>query len=121
MNSLLSKLVDPAHAVRRLCIKGLGNVASAGGHKVRLTTCSYDKYFLDTMTFCSLVGLCLRDFYASFLGHMYSDRSIISDSKCRILAFSCRILKADFSLIKSQNPPQKNEGWFIFLYHFLPE
>ncbi len=38
MNSLLSKLVDPAHLVRRLCIKGLGNVASAGGHKVTLGT-----------------------------------------------------------------------------------
>eukprot|EP00794_Sanderia_malayensis_P004075 gene4075-4629_t len=36
MNSLLSKLVDPAHIVRRLCIKGLGNVASAGGHKLHV-------------------------------------------------------------------------------------
>ena len=34
MNSMLSKLVDPCHLVRRLCIKGLGNVSSVGGQKV---------------------------------------------------------------------------------------
>lgn len=35
MNSLLSKLVDPAHLVRKLCIRGLGNVASVGGQKLQ--------------------------------------------------------------------------------------
>ena len=34
MNSMLSKLVDPCHLVRRLSIKGLGNVSSVGGQKV---------------------------------------------------------------------------------------
>lgn len=35
MNSLLSKLVDPSHLVRKLCIRGLGNVASVGGQKLQ--------------------------------------------------------------------------------------
>ncbi|XP_047135268.1 maestro heat-like repeat-containing protein family member 1 isoform X1 [Hydra vulgaris] len=35
MNSLLSKLVDPSHVVRKLCIRGLGNVASVGGQKLQ--------------------------------------------------------------------------------------
>lgn len=35
MNSMLSKLVDPCHLVRRLCIKGLGNVSSVGGKKLQ--------------------------------------------------------------------------------------
>lgn len=35
MNSLLSKLVDPCHLVRQLCIRGLGNVASVGGQKLQ--------------------------------------------------------------------------------------
>jgi len=35
MNSMLSKLVDPCHLVRKLCIKGLGNVSSVGGQKLQ--------------------------------------------------------------------------------------
>ena len=41
INSMLSKLVDPCHLVRKLCIKGLGNVSSVGGQKVSLTYCTY--------------------------------------------------------------------------------
>ena len=35
MNSLLAKLVDPSHVVRKLCIRGLGNVSSVGGQKLQ--------------------------------------------------------------------------------------
>eukprot|EP00795_Rhopilema_esculentum_P001016 gene1016-15340_t len=35
INSMLSKLVDPCHLVRKLCIKGLGNVSSVGGQKLQ--------------------------------------------------------------------------------------
>ena len=35
INSLLSKLVDPCHIVRKYCIRGLGNVASVGGQKLQ--------------------------------------------------------------------------------------
>ena len=34
VNSLLGRLVDTSHSVRRLCIRGLGNVASVGAEPV---------------------------------------------------------------------------------------
>jgi len=45
MNSLLSKLVDPSHHVRQLCIRGLGNMASVGGQKLQ----SYSTTILSAM------------------------------------------------------------------------
>ena len=37
VNSLLGRLVDNSHVVRKLCIRGLGNVASNGPEQVSLS------------------------------------------------------------------------------------
>ena len=55
MNSMLSKLVDPCHLVRKLCIKGLGNVSSVGGQKV-----------------CVLENMSFSIVFCSYLLHRFS-------------------------------------------------
>ena len=49
MNSLLSRLVDSSHVVRKFCIRGLGNISSVEDSQVtfirmaRLNFCCYGK------------------------------------------------------------------------------